>query len=269
MARSRRESATIGAVVRELEVARVHDVTVGMRRVTLTGERLGAGEVDGVAVPAFSTPGFDDHVKVLLPSPGHDRPVLPVQEPDRLDWTAGGVRAIHRDYTPRRWDPIAGELDLDFVHHPGGHAASWVGAVRPGDPAWIVGPTITASLPHGVDWLLVAGDETALPAIGRLLEELGPEHRAQVFVEVADADHEQDLQTRADVDLTWLHRDGAAPGSTDLLPRAVMAAEWWGGEVFAWVSGESSMLRPIRQYLKTEHAVPRDCLDLTGYWRHR
>ncbi|WP_375001417.1 siderophore-interacting protein [Aeromicrobium sp. CTD01-1L150] len=262
---------TLAAVLRELEVARVQDVTVGMRRVTLTGPQLGAFDTasdgGGVTVPAFTTPGFDDHVKVLLPSPGHDRPVLPVQEEGRLDWTAGGVRAIHRDYTPRRWDARSGELDLDFVDHPAGHAASWVGTLQPGDPAWIVGPTLTASLPHGVDWLLVAGDETALPAIGRLLEELGPDHRAKVFVEVADADHEQVIETQADVELTWLHRDGAPPGSTDLLPRAVTSTSWWQGQAFAWVSGESSMLRPIRQWLKTEHGLTRDCLDLTGYWR--
>lgn len=269
MPRTRRAVTDLPPVVRELEVARVRDVTVGMRRLTLTGAGLGAGEVDGVAVPGFRTPGFDDHVKVLLPSPGQDRPVLPMQAEGRLDWTARGVRPIAKDYTPRRWDPETSELDLDFVHHSTGHAAGWVGVVEPGDPAWIVGPTTTASLPHGVDWLLVAGDETALPAIGRLLEELGPQQRVQVLVEVADADHEQDLTTRADVELTWLHRDGAAPGTTDLLPDAVRAAPWWDGEVFAWVSGESTMLRPIRQYLKTEHAVPRDCLDLTGYWRHR
>lgn len=269
MSRSRRRPLTLPAVLRELEVAAVDDVTPGMRRVRLVGEQLSAFDAGGVSVPAFRTPAFDDHVKVLLPSPGHARPVLPVQEEGRLDWTAGGVRAIHRDYTPRHFDPVAGALDIDFAHHPTGHASTWVGSLAAGDPAWIVGPTHSATMPEGVDWLLVVGDETALPAIGRLLEELGPDDRAQVFVEVADASHEQDLVTAADVDLTWLHRDGAAPGSTDLLAGAVQAAPWWDGQAFAWVSGESAMLRPIRQFLKTERGLQRDCLDLTGYWRAR
>ena len=269
MSRSRRRALTLPPALRELEVAAVEDVTPGMRRVRLVGEQLGAFDVGDVHVPAFTTPAFDDHVKVLLPSPGHARPVLPVQEDGRLDWTAGGVRAIHRDYTPRHFDPEAGHLDLDFAHHPAGHASTWVGSLAPGDPAWIVGPTHSATMPEGVDWLLVVGDETALPAIGRLLEELGPHDRAQVFVEVADGTHEQDLATTAGVALSWLHRDGAAAGSTDLLPRAVEAAPWWDGQAFAWVSGESAMLRPIRQFLKAERGLARDCLDLTGYWRAR
>lgn len=269
MSRSRRRAIVLPPVLRELEVAAVHDVTPGMRRVRLVGEQLGAFSAGDLSVPAFRTPAFDDHVKVLLPSPGHDRPVLPVQEDGRLDWTAGGVRAIHRDYTPRCFDPVAGHLDLDFAHHPTGHASTWVETLAPGDPAWIVGPTHSATMPEGVDWLLVVGDETALPAIGRLLEELSPDYRAQVFVEVADSTHEQDLATSDRVELTWLHRDGATPGSTDLLSRAVEAAPWWDGQAFAWVSGESAMLRPIRQFLKAERGMERDCLDLTGYWRAR
>ncbi|NEE40962.1 siderophore-interacting protein, partial [Streptomyces sp. SID7982] len=80
---------------------------------------------------------------------------------------------------------------------------------------WIAGPKMSHGHPEGVDWLLVIGDETALPAIGRWLAEMPAGTRARVFIEVGEESHRQDLPTEADATITWLTRDGAPAGTTD------------------------------------------------------
>lgn len=267
MPRLRRETTTHLAVLRELEVLAVRDVTPALRRVTLGGPALAERTVDGVVLPAFATPGFDDHVKLFVPAEGADRPVLPRQRADGLDYTTEGVRPLGKDYTPRRFDPAAGELDLELVRHGHGRAAAWAEQVAVGDPAWIAGPTVGQAFPHDVDACVLAGDETALPAIARFLAELPAGLPAQVVVEVVDAAEEQALSDRPDVEVTWLHRGDAEPGTTTLLADAVRALAWPDGAVYAWMGGESQAAREIRTHWRTDRRVPRDCLDVSGYWR--
>lgn len=266
MSRTIREQVIHPITIRELRVVRARDVTPGMRRVTLAGEQLGAFESNGFAQPPFHSPGFDDHIRLVFCHPDEDEPVLPIQRDGTVEFTRGR-RPLARTYTVRRWDPDAGELDVDFVTHAAGVATTWARRCAPGDRIHIAGPAHSELLPAGVDWLLVAGDETALPAIGRLLAQAPAGLRAQVFIEVAEAAHRQDLATAADASITWLHRDGAAPGTTTLLADAVRAAPWWEGEVYAWVAGEATSITPIRRFLTRERGVDRQNVEVTGYWR--
>ncbi|MFC7662843.1 siderophore-interacting protein [Methylorubrum suomiense] len=95
-----------------------------MRRITLTGPDL-----DG-----FASPGFDDHVKMFFAAPGHDRPVLPETGPDGLVFPETGPQPLGRDFTPRRYDPEARELDIDFALLHEGPASRWAAEARPGIP---------------------------------------------------------------------------------------------------------------------------------------
>ncbi|WP_087623542.1 siderophore-interacting protein [Aeromicrobium sp. PE09-221] len=265
MPRTRREQRIYPISVRELTVSRVVDLGPGMRRITLTGAQFGAfATADGIAVPPLRNEGFDDHVKLIVPGNGQTAARPPRQVEGHLDWSGSSPA---KDYTPRRWDPVSGELDLDFVRHGTGYASSWVETVHPGDTAFIAGPKSSALLPEGVEWILAGGDETALPAIARLLEEWPAGVRGQVFIEIADDTHRLDVASPEGVDVTWLPRDGAAPGTSDVLERAITSAPWWPGVVFCWLAGEAMRLKPLRTFLKVEREVPRDCLDITGYWR--
>ncbi|NEC20844.1 SIP domain-containing protein, partial [Streptomyces parvus] len=263
--RNPRPVVTFPIVLRELTVLRVADVTPGMRRVTLGGEQLRAFHRDGLDLPALRSEGFDDHVKFFF-ADGDAPPVLPGQNVSSLDWPAD-ARPIAKDYTPVRYDPEAGEIDFDFVRHEGGVASSWAQAVKPGEVTWIAGPKMSHGHPEGVDWLLVIGDETALPAIGRWLAEMPAGTRARVFIEVGEESHRQELPTEADATVTWLTRDGAPAGSTDLLERAVRSMEWLPGEVYVWAAGEAVTLKGIRRHLSAERGVPRERTHITGYWR--
>ncbi|MGZ9928656.1 SIP domain-containing protein [Streptomyces sp. NC-S4] len=263
--RSPRSVVTFPIVLRELTVLRVRDVTPGMRRVTLGGPQLHAFEHAGLSLPALRTEGFDDHVKFFFAEEGRE-PVLPRQNVSSLDWPSDG-RPISKDYTPVRFDPVAGEIDFDFVRHDGGIASSWAQQAAPGQVTWIAGPKMSHGHPEGADWLLVIGDETALPAIGRWLDEMPEGTRARVFIEVGEESHRQELPTRADAEVTWLVRAGTPAGRSDLLERAVRDMEWLPGTVFVWAAGEAVTLKGIRRHLSVERGVPRERTHITGYWR--
>ena len=117
--------------------------------------------------------------------------MLPTQLERRIEWSDDPA-PIARSYTVRSFDGT--EVAIDVVVHSAGVATAWALACAPGDPIWLAGPKMGMLLPESTDWLLLAGDETALPAIARCLEELPSGMPAQVIVEVDGPESEQDLQ---------------------------------------------------------------------------
>ncbi len=89
MPRRARPTVVHTIALRELEVARVVDVTPGLRRVTLTGDQLGSfAGTDGTTFPAFASSGFDDSVRLIFPYPGESEPVVPVYKDGKYRWPA-------------------------------------------------------------------------------------------------------------------------------------------------------------------------------------
>ena len=253
--------------LREVEVARVTDITPGMRRVTLIGEQLRAfTSENGFAQPEFRSDGFDDDIRLVFRYPGQAEPVLPVQKEKGVDLPRD-PRPLSKVYTVRRWDRETGEVDVDFVKHGIGVGTTWAYRAQPGDPIHFYGPSASRALPNDADWMLVAGDDTAIPAIARLLDELSDDAQAQVFIEVAEDAHQLELRALPGVEVTWLMRDGVEAGTTTHLLDAVRAANWWDGRPFAWVAGEHAAVRDIRRHLVEERDVPKEDIEFTGYWR--
>jgi NADPH-dependent ferric siderophore reductase len=242
--------------LRELAVRRVDHVTPQMLRVTLGGE----------ALQGFISAAPDDHVKVFFPAPGSARPVLPTGPPGSA--SAAGPQPIARDYTPRRIDLQARELEIDFVLHGDGPAAQWAAQARVGQSLAIGGPRGSFVVSDDFDWYLLVGDETALPAIGRRLDELRADTQAQVIVEVADAAEQQSLQTRAALNVSWLHRDGASPGGVEPLLAAVRALTLPPGDGYVWIAGESHVAKALREHLLAERGLPKAWIKAAGYWKH-
>lgn len=267
MPKTSRPLAIKPLTLRQVQVVRVADVTPGMRRITLAGEQLSAFvSAGGWQQPAFDSPGFDDDIRLLFPYPGETEPVLPTQIEGGLSFPKDPPH-LAKVYTVRRWNAEAGELEVDFVKHGVGIATTWAYRAAPGDSIHFVGPVVSRAMPQEAEWWLVAGDDTALPAIARLLDEL-PEHaRAQVFVETAEDEHRQELRELPGVELTWLSRRGADAGTTTLLLDAVRHAAWWNGTPFAWVAGEQAAVRDIRRHLVEERGMPKESIEFTGYWR--
>ncbi|MET8372618.1 siderophore-interacting protein [Micromonospora profundi] len=225
--------------------------------------RLVLGGQDLVGLPVGEH--TDHYIKIVFPVPG-------VEYPRPLDLAAirRDLPAQHwprlRAYTVRRWDPVAGELTVDVVHHGDeGLGGPWAAALRPGDPVHFVGPGGAYAPSPDADWHLLVGDESALPAIAAALERLPFGAPAHVFVEIADPADEQKLLSPGAVELTWLHRGDRPVG--EALVAAVRALEFPPGQVHAFVHGEATFVRELRRLLRTERGVPAGRLSISGYWR--
>jgi NADPH-dependent ferric siderophore reductase len=241
---------------RLLQVRRSERITPRMVRVTLSGDQL-AG---------FSGDGPDRRIKMFFPGPGQDRPALPRGTSGGPVWPAGEVRPAIRTYTVRRFDPGAGELDVDFVLHEGhGPAAAWAREARPGCWVGVSEPGGRYQPDPQAEYHVVIGDESALPAVATVLEALPPEVPATAFLEVVDAGEEQPLPGRAEV--RWVHRGGRAAGEP--LVAAVRAAPFPGGRGQAWLAGESAAVRELRAHLLADRRLDRRMIYATGYWRAR
>lgn len=220
---------------RDLDVAAVERLTPHMIRVTLTG-----ADLDG-----FVSASPDDHIKIFVPGLNGEM--------------------TRRDYTPRRYDPRAGTLILDFVNHDGGPAAAWARAARVGDRLEIAGPRGSQVIAGPVDEWLLIGDETALPAIGRRVEELSAHDRVTTVVAVPGADDEQAFTTPARHDAHWVHRPmeaaDQAGGILDVLAGIEIPAR-----TFVWVGAEASVAKAVRRYLLEERAIAPAWLKASGYW---
>ncbi|MBV7247513.1 siderophore-interacting protein [Streptomyces sp. MW-W600-10] len=261
---AQRAYTTHPLVLRRVTVRRVEEVTPRMRRVVLGGGDLAAFTRDGIDHPGFAAPGFDDHIKLILAADGNVRAALPAQLPHGIEWTPAEHR-VTRDYTPRRVDLRTGELHLDFVVHGEGPAEAWSASAREGDELWFVGPKSSLRLPERLDWILLIGDETALPAIGRFLDERPLDATAHVLVTVSDDSARQELALRDGDTVTWVR---AEPGDAAALETAVRALPVPSGEGYAWAAAESRALLPVRRYLQRERKLAKDRVNITGYW-HR
>jgi NADPH-dependent ferric siderophore reductase len=237
-----------------LTVVGVSDVTPSVRRVVLSG----SPEAVAAAGPT---------VNLLVPRVGDTAPRWPrIQRDGRIVWPEGSHGVALRSYTARRQDPDAGVVEVDFVLHGDGPAASWATAAAPGSLLAVAGAASLAERP--ARWLLLAGDETALPAISRLLAAARPDTSGVAFLEVAGPEEEQPLDAPAGITVRWLHRGGTPPGESTLLVDAVAALDRpEGDDVFAWVGAESAAVRAIRADLRGRWGLGRSQHHAIGYWR--
>lgn len=254
------ELRTHPLVIRRVQVLRTHDVTARMRRITVGGEQLRTFSASGFDLPAFTCPVFDDHIKLIFSARGDVEGALPVQRALSIDWPECDHR-LGRDYTPRRWDEQAGELDLDFVLHGEGPAAEWARTACPGDDLWFVGPKSSTLLPEDIDHFVLAGDETALPAIGRFLDERPDPAPAHIVVQVAHDSARQHLALGPNDTIDWIVSED--PRALD---PAVRTLDWPDGRTYVWIAGESSSLLPLRRWIKRDRQVPKTHTSITGYW---
>lgn len=241
---------------RMMEVKRVSPITPRMVRVTFHGRGLEGLTAEGAAT----------HVKLFLPVDGQTVPLLPTFGPDGVIWPEG-PRPVVRTFTPRAIRGGAGELDVDFFLHAEGPASRWAANAQPGDCAGMAGPSksIYQVDPEARAFVL-AGDESALPAIQTILESLPKGARAEVLVEVADASDEQGLSTDEDVRVTWLYRGDARGREGALLAKTLRDLDL-SPEARYWVACEAGQVRAIRKTLLGEQGVDPSRLVTRGYWK--
>ncbi|MFB7244970.1 NADPH-dependent ferric siderophore reductase [Streptomyces populi] len=236
------------------KVVRTERLTPHMQRVVLGGDTLAD----------FATSGRTDHyVKLLFGPPGVTYPepfdLERVREEfPREQWP------VTRTYTVRAWDPETRELSLDFVvHGDEGLAGPWALRAQPGEVVRFMGPGGAYAPDPSADWHLLAGDESALPAIAAALESLPDAAAVRAFVEVSGPEEEQKIDS--DAEIVWLYRGDRPVGAA--LVEAVRALEFPEGRVHAFVHGEAGFVKELRGLLRVERQIPREDLSISGYWR--
>ena len=236
----------------------VQVVSVSRLTPRMVSVRVGGGDLS-----RFETAAPTSHIKLFLPLPGQDEPVLPVTTPDGgRSWPPDDVRPVVRTYTPRSYDPDTDTVEVQFVLHGEGPATAWAQRAKPGDKIALGGPggRFAADLDAPRWW--IAADESALPAAGTLLDALPSAATAEVHIEVADPDDEIALKSQASTAITWHHRSG---GYGDALYDAATSAAIDDGTL-VWVACEAAAMRRIRRYL-LDAGVPSAALITRGYWR--
>lgn len=216
-------------------VTAVRQLAPHMIRVTIGGEAL--ARVD-------PTPFTDRYVKLVMAEPA---------EP--------GGRPVTRTYTIRRVAPSGWDLDV-VTHGDVGYGGPWAQRVRPGDEVSFLGPGGDYAPSPDAPWHLLAGDESALPAVAAACEALPGDAVAHVFLEVGDAADEQELTGAAELHVTWVHR-----AAGERLADVVQAARLPEGVPHTFLHGEAGCVRDLRRWARAALGVPRELLSASGYWR--
>ncbi len=224
----------------------------GLLRISLGGPQL-----DG-----FVSHTVDEHVKLLFPDPLDGRLRLPVPRGDNLAWPA--PRPTSRDYSVRR--VTADALVIDVVVHDGGLASAWAQTAAIGSDQWLVGPPEGLVVPDCFEAYVFVADLSAAPVVARWLEQAAPDTRGWAVIEVADASEEFRLQGPPGVEVVWVHRGAAAPGTALVLAEAVSPLPVPAG-TFVWVAGEASCIRPLRRWARDDLGLPRGATSISGYWK--
>ncbi len=220
----------------------------------------------------------DSYVKLAFVSADVDVAGLP--QPLTLDSFAGlppEKRPPVRTMTVRHVDVAARQITLDIsVHGEHGVAGPWALTAQTGQPIYLMGPGGAYTPDPAADWHLLAGDESALPAIAAALEALPPDAVGKAFIEVAGQEDEIPLTAPEGVEVHWVYRGGRA----DLVPEdragdhaplieAVTTTPWLPGQVHVFIHGEAqSVMHNLRPYIRKERGVDaRWASSISGYWR--
>ena len=298
-------SPHIAHVPMRATVARIETLSPTFRRFTLTGP-----EISTVADNRL-----DQRFKILFPVPGVGLDAMPPGDDWYLAWRQldNSVRPVMRTYTVREVRPEAAEFDVDIALHGRiGPASAWALDARPGDELIVCVPHtgFEGDFHGGVDWrplaearrILIAADETALPAVSGIFERLGPEVRGTAIVEVPHPEDAAAISAPPEGVRLIVVARGADPVGSRLVPTvreaaaSLLSAAPGGGaqeiedvdidqvmlwEVphdlagnplghapfFAWLAGEASPIKELRRFLVSEKGVDRHSVAFMGYWR--
>jgi NADPH-dependent ferric siderophore reductase len=296
----------------DVDVVSVERLSPTFVRVELGSPVLADFGVDGAR--------YDQRIKLVLPDPvtGGIASTEGADESWWSRWLEGppAERGHMRTYTIRdvRGTGEQTTFVVDMVLHLEddlvGPGSAWASTAAPGDRIGLLAPRrgfpfggIEFAPPPGAD-LLLAGDETAVPAICTVLEQLSADARGTAFLEVPVAADVQDVRRPAGVEVVWLAREGdplgvglheavvarlgplsiSVAGSTVEVAADEVDPDLWetpsysssgeevdGGEVsggtYAWIAGESKVVTGLRRHLVGELGFDRSQVAFMGYWR--
>jgi NADPH-dependent ferric siderophore reductase len=243
---------------RPVEVVDVRFLSPRLVSITLTGGPDGALDGFHIGAPA-------QHVKLLIPGADHHTVAIPQAGANGPVWPEDQLRPAVRTYTPRRFDPTTGTLEIQFVVHGDGPASAWAERAMPGDQLAVAGPGGRFPLELTCGPWVIAGDESAIPAIGTLLEALPADATADVYIETEGRADEIEMPLNDLSQLHWLLRAGAT--DTGSLLHHTLRTAPITPETNVWVACEATAVRRIRHTLLDSVDLNVGQLVTRGYWR--
>lgn len=220
---------------RVLNVQSLEYITPLMLRINFNSEDLGD----------FTSLSPDDHIKLFFETPN-------------------GIEM--RDYTPRAFDNKNKSLTIDFAMHENGIATDWAKNAKIGDTLTIGGPRGSVIAEGTADWWLLMGDETAIPAIARRIEEMAKGTKAISLIAVSNEAEKQEFKTQADLQSFWIIRSENEKQNPEKFLEALENIELPKGDGFIWVAAEANVTRKIREYLFNIKNHPKNMVQAKGYW---
>jgi NADPH-dependent ferric siderophore reductase len=242
---------------RHLQVVRWHDLSPGLRLITL----------GGAALAGFPPHSAGWHIKLMLPQAYQTSPVLPTLGPDGPIWPAADQKPIVRTYSVARIDTLALELDILFVlHGDDGPASRWASRVYCGAEVGIAGPAAPPLFQPRADWFLLVGDLSAYALIRAVLQQLPASACGLVLMEVAHPSDVLPFRLDGGWQQQWLVRHGQ-PAATSTRLLDVIRSCHWSGHPSVTLAGESHQVVAIREHLLTQRQLARDHLYAVPYWK--
>lgn len=234
---------------RRIAVREVRQLSPRMRRITFGGDEL-AG---------FAWSGPAAHMKIVFPKPGETT----------VEYSPDGPRpSTMRTYTPRRFDPDARTLEVDFVLHGEGPASIWAAQAQAGQEVVMMGPARGYEVDPEAAWYVLAGDAAAIPAIETLLEAIPASARVDVFLEVGAEDERRTLPRAERSDVRWLVGGNGHGASGRPLFEALSAYSWpSSADGRIYVGCEADAMRRIRPVVVEASGLERARVVTRGYWR--
>lgn len=246
-----------GSVLRNTAPPSLHQATV--RSVSRVAPSFLRVELACAGTLALAT-GEGLHFSLLLPPEGR-APVWPRLDGNGRTVWPEGEDSLHRAvYTFVSFDPAAGTFAFDVFEHEGGRTTDWAGSARPGDHVAVMGPG-GGDFPVG-DEVLIAGDETALPAIRRILEQSPSTRWGKVFLEVGRREDICDLLHPVGISVTWLVRSEGATLWDHL--QDVQAPQ--GDSRLVWIAAEKRLVRQAKRRFRETLGIARHEGYFAIYW---
>ncbi len=169
---------------------------------------------------------------------------------------------LERPFTVRFCDRDMLLITIDVMlggHLPDGPARRWANTVALGEAIQVKGPWLSAPLKDSTDWVLLAGEVAAIPAIAHHLEALHPATRGVVALHNTGMAENILLSKPVNMDIIWSN------GRYASLPQLLQHIPRLKGTPAAWVGAMQRDVSPLHQWLEQALGVPQDALVVTPY----
>ena len=194
------------------------------------------------------------HFRILLPEPENTDPDYPTLAPNGSTKWPKGAKALHRPvYTAR--SARDGLVEMDVFIHEGGRACAWAGSVEAGTRLAIIGPGGGGVVDRGP--VVLAGDETAYPAIARSIDSLPQGTTGKVVLLAHEGQRDYPFPDGHNLSVEWTDKTGFAPAT-----RAALAAT---PDAHVWIAAERGQTGRITTSAELK-AIPKTQRYVAGYW---